>query len=146
MPDTLRLHASLRRGFPASRQPQTGEIRVPMALYALDERRGDIELVLSRIEAENLYAAMSALLAGDASAMLQSERATDTSDLVTLTDEQIKGLYCAYCARPLATQQGLGTYFVLDKQGTQHLANLYTCAPDCEITAHVGETPDRSTS
>ena len=53
---TRRLHASLRRDEPPTRDATTGEIRVPLALYDLDEHRGDVPLVMSRAEAEALYA------------------------------------------------------------------------------------------
>ena len=50
-----RMHASLRRGEEPTRDAMTGEIRVPLALYDLDEHRGDTELVLARGEAEALF-------------------------------------------------------------------------------------------
>ncbi|MEU9065804.1 hypothetical protein AB0D60_02770 [Streptomyces sp. NPDC048306] len=49
------LHASLRRDEPPTRDATTGEIRVPLALYDLDEHRGDLPLVMSRSEAEALF-------------------------------------------------------------------------------------------
>ncbi|CAL9591481.1 hypothetical protein SUDANB1_05234 [Streptomyces sp. enrichment culture] len=51
-----RLHASLRRDELPARDATTGEIRVPLALYDLDEHRGDVPLVMSRAEAEALFA------------------------------------------------------------------------------------------
>ncbi|MDV6290347.1 hypothetical protein R2F25_30530 [Streptomyces sp. UP1A-1] len=51
-----RLHASLRRDESPARDAATGEIRVPIALYDLDEHRGDVPLVMSRAEAEALFA------------------------------------------------------------------------------------------
>ncbi|MEW1867060.1 hypothetical protein AB0420_02480 [Streptomyces caelestis] len=40
----------------------TGEIRVPLALYDLDDHRGDVPLVMSRAEAEALFARLRAEL------------------------------------------------------------------------------------
>ncbi|MET9162085.1 hypothetical protein ABZX56_30555 [Streptomyces parvulus] len=57
-----RLHASLRRDEQPTRDITTGEIRVPVALYDLDEHQGDTELVMSRAEAEALYATLRAKL------------------------------------------------------------------------------------
>lgn len=57
-----RLHASLRRDEPPTRDAMTGEIRVPVALYDLDEHRGDAQLVMSRSEAEALFAHLRAAL------------------------------------------------------------------------------------
>lgn len=57
-----RLHASLRRDEPLTRDATTGEIRVPCALYDLDEHRGDVALVMSRAEAEALFARLRAEL------------------------------------------------------------------------------------
>lgn len=51
-----RLHASLRRDEPPVRDFSTGEIRIPLALYALDTRHCDADLVMSRREAEGLFA------------------------------------------------------------------------------------------
>lgn len=62
MADVHGWHASPRRGVPASRNKDNGEIRVPLALFHLDQQQGDIELVLSRVEGEQLYAALSRLL------------------------------------------------------------------------------------
>jgi len=51
----VRLHASTRRGEPPSTDAATGEVRVPIALYALDEHRGDTDLVMARSEAARLF-------------------------------------------------------------------------------------------
>ncbi|MER6839520.1 hypothetical protein [Streptomyces platensis] len=53
-----RLHASTRRGEPPSADGVTGEIRVPLALYAVDEHRGSVDLVLSRADAASLLASL----------------------------------------------------------------------------------------
>ncbi|MFI2184829.1 hypothetical protein [Streptomyces sioyaensis] len=53
-----RLHASTRRGEPPSVDGVTGEIRVPLALYAVDEQRGSVDLVLSHAEAASLFASL----------------------------------------------------------------------------------------
>ena len=51
-------HASTRRGEPASSVSDTGEIRVCLALYQVDQHQGDVPLVLSRTDAEELHAAL----------------------------------------------------------------------------------------
>jgi hypothetical protein len=40
----------------------TGEVRVPIDLYSLDQHQGPADLVLSAREAENLYGQLSLLL------------------------------------------------------------------------------------
>ncbi|MDQ0949347.1 hypothetical protein QFZ24_003270 [Streptomyces phaeochromogenes] len=62
MSDTVRWHASPRRNVPPTTDLGTGEIRVPLALFAIDEHRGDIDLVLSRTEGESLAASLRAAL------------------------------------------------------------------------------------
>ncbi|HZF92091.1 hypothetical protein [Streptomyces sp.] len=57
-----RLHASTRRGEPLTTVHVTGEVRVPLALYAVDERRGDVDLVLSRTEAHRLFTQLAEAL------------------------------------------------------------------------------------
>ncbi|MCH0561967.1 MULTISPECIES: hypothetical protein [unclassified Streptomyces] len=57
-----RLHASTRRDEPPSSDADTGEVRVPIALYALDEHRGDTDLVLSRADADRLLAELAQAL------------------------------------------------------------------------------------
>lgn len=57
------MHASPRRGEPPTSDPSTGEVRVPIALYELDEHQADVPLVLSRGEAERLHTALTLLLA-----------------------------------------------------------------------------------
>ncbi|MFE6903764.1 hypothetical protein ACFVFJ_44265 [Streptomyces sp. NPDC057717] len=52
------LHASTRRDEPPTCDPVTGEVRVPLALYAVDVHQGDIELVLSRAEAQPVIDAL----------------------------------------------------------------------------------------
>ncbi len=69
-----RLHASLRRDESPTRDAMTGEIRVPVALYDLDEHRGDVPLVMSRAEAEALYAHLRVALVP-----AQSARATEAA-------------------------------------------------------------------
>ncbi|MEU2719734.1 hypothetical protein [Streptomyces smyrnaeus] len=58
------LPASPRHGAPPTSDLGTGEIRVPLALYDLDEHQGDVSLVLSRSEAELLRASLDRLLSG----------------------------------------------------------------------------------
>lgn len=53
------LHASIRRDEPLAVDVVTGEVRIPLALYAVDEHQGDTELVLSRAEAQPLLAALA---------------------------------------------------------------------------------------
>ncbi|MGW6142184.1 hypothetical protein [Streptomyces sp. NPDC055140] len=52
------LHASIRRGEPPTTDPVTGEVRIPLALYAVDIHQGDTELVLSRTEAQPVLDAL----------------------------------------------------------------------------------------
>lgn len=61
--NVTRWHASPTRDVPATRERETGEIRVPLSLFDLDEPQGEVQLVLSRTEAEHLYATLSRLLA-----------------------------------------------------------------------------------
>lgn len=64
MPTPQQWHASLRRAVPASREHGTGEIRILLALFNVDEHQADIELILSRVESEQMHAALSLLLTG----------------------------------------------------------------------------------
>ncbi|MFD7402532.1 hypothetical protein ACFV7R_07625 [Streptomyces sp. NPDC059866] len=50
-----RLHASTRRHEPLTTVGATGEVRVPLALYAVDDLRGTADLVMSRAEAQRLF-------------------------------------------------------------------------------------------
>lgn len=59
-------HASPRGAVATMSTADTGEVRVPISLYHVDEHQGDAPLVLSRAEAEVLHLALAALL--DASA------------------------------------------------------------------------------
>lgn len=52
------LHASARRSESPTVDHATGEVRIPLALYAVDDHQGDIELVLSRAETQPLLAAL----------------------------------------------------------------------------------------
>ncbi|MEU3297573.1 hypothetical protein ABZ722_35275 [Streptomyces longwoodensis] len=47
-----RWHASPRRGAAPYSDRQTGEVRVPLTLFAVDEPVSDIELVMTRAEGE----------------------------------------------------------------------------------------------
>jgi len=62
MPDISGWHASPRRGAPTSSTHTTGEVRIPLSLYQLDQHQGDTSLVLSRAEAEALVAELTAHL------------------------------------------------------------------------------------
>ncbi|GHC90287.1 hypothetical protein GCM10010349_78520 [Streptomyces flavofungini] len=62
MPLPARLHASPRRDAPVDVDAGTGEVRVPLSLYSLDEHQGDIELVLSRGEGAALLDRLAAYL------------------------------------------------------------------------------------
>ncbi|WP_262702067.1 MULTISPECIES: hypothetical protein [Streptomyces] len=42
----------------------TGEVRVPLSLFHLDQHQGDVDLVLSRAEAAELQELLSVLTAG----------------------------------------------------------------------------------
>lgn len=57
-----RSHASPRHDTPATSDPLTGEIRIPLAIYHVDEHQSSVPLVLSRVEAELLHAALSRLM------------------------------------------------------------------------------------
>lgn len=59
---SARLHASTRRDEPLSSDPVTGEVRAPIALYEVDERRGDLDLVLSRAEGQHLLTQLATAL------------------------------------------------------------------------------------
>ncbi|GAA2639757.1 hypothetical protein GCM10009863_66050 [Streptomyces axinellae] len=56
-------HASPRKEAEATTDSVTGEIRVPLSLFKVDQRQGDAPLVLSRREAEALHARLGYLLA-----------------------------------------------------------------------------------
>jgi hypothetical protein len=49
------VHASRQRNRHLAHDTTTGETRIPLRLYRLDEPQGDVELVLSRVEASALY-------------------------------------------------------------------------------------------
>ncbi|MDH2392070.1 hypothetical protein QCN29_25465 [Streptomyces sp. HNM0663] len=55
-------HASPRPGAPPMGDADTGEIRVPLDLWCVDRPQGQADLVLSRVEAEHVYAHLSRLL------------------------------------------------------------------------------------
>ncbi|WP_171110649.1 MULTISPECIES: hypothetical protein [unclassified Streptomyces] len=57
-----RLHASVRRHEPITTVKVTGEVRVPVALYAVDELRGHADLVLARAEAQRLFTQLAEAL------------------------------------------------------------------------------------
>ncbi|MFD8914093.1 hypothetical protein [Streptomyces sp. NPDC059575] len=59
---TMKSHASLDRGNAPTFNADTGEVRVPLSLYRLDEHDGDVPLVLSRAEAVRLRDALADLL------------------------------------------------------------------------------------
>lgn len=52
------LHASARRSESPTVDHITGEVRIPLALYAVDVHQRDVELVLSRAEAQPLLDAL----------------------------------------------------------------------------------------
>lgn len=56
-------HASPQRAASPVSDPSTGEVRVPVSLYAIDELQAEVPLVLSRAEAEALRAKLADLLA-----------------------------------------------------------------------------------
>ncbi len=49
------VHASRHRNRRIAHDTTTGETRIPLRLYRLDEPQGDVELVLSRAEATILF-------------------------------------------------------------------------------------------
>ncbi|MEU3256095.1 hypothetical protein [Streptomyces sp. NPDC006997] len=57
-----RLHASVRRHEPPTAVPATGEVRVPLALYAVDDLRGTADLVMSRAETRRLFTQLAEAL------------------------------------------------------------------------------------
>lgn len=52
------LHASTRREDPPTVDPATGEVRIPLALYAVDAYQGDTVLVLTRADAQPILDAL----------------------------------------------------------------------------------------
>jgi hypothetical protein len=69
----VRRHASPRRDELLTTDLGTGEIRVPLSLYNIDEHQGDIDLVLSRTEGETLTASLHAALTETAGSPLHAE-------------------------------------------------------------------------
>lgn len=67
-------HASPRPNASPTGDTTTGEIRVPLELFTVDQPQGDVDLVLSRVEAEHLYAHLSYLLRQDKVAQVSSAR------------------------------------------------------------------------
>ncbi|WP_327660894.1 MULTISPECIES: hypothetical protein [unclassified Streptomyces] len=65
------LHASLRRGAAPHTDATTGEVRLPLSLFRIDEYQGDIDLVLSRTEGERLLNDLGGTLAPQASSALR---------------------------------------------------------------------------
>ncbi|KUN32568.1 hypothetical protein AQJ11_03315 [Streptomyces corchorusii] len=48
-------HASPRRDAAPYSDAQTGEVRIPLTLFSVDERIRDVDLVLSRTEGETFF-------------------------------------------------------------------------------------------
>ncbi|MEU5442783.1 hypothetical protein [Streptomyces griseofuscus] len=67
----------MRRDEPLRTQLVTGEVRVPLALYSVDENRGDVDLVLSRAEGQTLFTRLAEAL-GLVHPMLPAQRALGT--------------------------------------------------------------------
>ncbi|MFJ2702960.1 hypothetical protein ACIO3R_07145 [Streptomyces sp. NPDC087428] len=63
-------HASPQQAALPIGDSTTGEVRVPVALYDLDELQAEVPLVLSRTEAEALRDRLIALLAGPVLSMV----------------------------------------------------------------------------
>jgi hypothetical protein len=63
------LHASPRPSTSAFSDTTTGEVRVPIDLYSLDQPQGPVDLVLSAREAEELHGQLSMLLRQSARAV-----------------------------------------------------------------------------
>lgn len=59
-------HASPQRGGAPASDAGTGEVRVPLSLFHVDQHMGDVELVLSRLEGEELLTGLRAALAASA--------------------------------------------------------------------------------
>ncbi|NUS74955.1 MAG: hypothetical protein HOV70_01985 [Streptomyces sp.] len=57
-----RLHASLRRDEPMRTQQATGEIRVPLSLFAVDQNQGEVDLVMSRAEGQRFFTQLAEAL------------------------------------------------------------------------------------
>ncbi len=64
MASVTQWHASPRRGASMITDSGTGEVRVPLSLFHLDQHQGDVDLVLSRAEAAELQELLSVLTAG----------------------------------------------------------------------------------
>lgn len=67
-------HASPRPNSAPTGDTTTGEIRVPLELFSVDQPQGDVDLVLSRVEAEHLHGHLSYLLRQDSLAQVSSAR------------------------------------------------------------------------
>jgi hypothetical protein len=65
-------HASPRRDAMATSDADTGEVRVPLFLYALDRHQGDVVLVLSRKEADQLFVTPARFIAPQDASSSQS--------------------------------------------------------------------------
>ncbi|MFH8371704.1 hypothetical protein [Streptomyces sp. NPDC018031] len=52
-------------------------------------------------------------------------------DTATLTQEQLKGWYCALCRARLFADRSIGTHTV-SYGSTEELVELWACAPSCE--------------
>ncbi|MGI3198457.1 hypothetical protein ACRJ4B_15870 [Streptomyces sp. GTA36] len=57
-----RLHASIRAWKGLTTDRTTGEVRVPLDLYAVDEPQGGVELVLSRADGQRLFTQLAEAL------------------------------------------------------------------------------------
>ncbi|MFI8988678.1 hypothetical protein ACIG63_27320 [Streptomyces antimycoticus] len=64
MASVTQWHASPRREASMISDSGTGEVRVPLSLFHLDQHQGDVDLVLSRAEAAELQELLSVLTAG----------------------------------------------------------------------------------
>ncbi|WP_432252113.1 hypothetical protein [Streptomyces sp. HNM1019] len=66
MASVAQWHASPRRGALVITDSGTGEVRVPLSLFHLDQHQGDVDLVLSHTEATELQEFLSVPTAGRA--------------------------------------------------------------------------------
>ncbi|WP_156726172.1 hypothetical protein [Streptomyces apocyni] len=72
MANLAQWHASPQRGGAAHSDGGTREIRVPLSLFLFDEHQVDIELVLARVEGEELLAGLRSALAASAESSLRT--------------------------------------------------------------------------
>jgi hypothetical protein len=69
-PPSAPWHASPRRDAAPYSDGATGEVRIPLSLFCVDEHIRDVDLVLARVEGETLLAQLRPALAASAESTL----------------------------------------------------------------------------